>query len=783
MALRLSLDLKSNVGSKLSNIGGSVLDLGKKFVKFGAIGSLAIAGLSVKVAGDFSKGLAEVTTLMDDLTQVQIKNMGKELMNLAASTGLALNSLTKAKYDVVSAGFSDAAESAIVLNEAAKLAVGGVTTAAAAADLLTTALNAYGKSASEAADVADILFTTVKLGKTTMTELSASMGQMLPMARAAKVALADISAALAVVTANGIGTAEATTSINAALTALTAGSPEAKAEMEKLGIEVKRFDDGSMDLVSTMKQFAGMDPEALKNLIPSRQAIKTVLILANDTDTLSSALETMEDRAGAAGKAAEKMNAEWNTSMAKLKNNIQNGLISIGEVIIAKLKPVVDDANAILQRIGEIGWGEVAKQFADNWSAILTFLYNILDAWVGTVANRFRKMILDIVMEFDAFFRIVAGMALGFTDEWIANLDKQTSHQEMLLTNSMAAFKVYTDYLIAQAAKSAAVDPTPKPSAAESEKKDAEDKDARVEKEATILGKIRTMRGKENQIQLEGFVGTQSEIFQMYAADLETKAQKFTDFTNLVGSAGDALLTMRKQQIATELEEDIARIEKQKAAIDEKLKADIAAVLISNNTEKQKAAMISNLEAAALAQQQSKAQQIKDLKQKAVDDERAFAKQLKPIRVAQAIAEGALLVIKAAQTQPFVPLGIAAMALAGVVAGANIATVIAQPFARGGNVMPMATGGSVPASDVVPALLRPREIVSTPEANDQFGGEITRMNQLSSGGGGGERSVIVNITAVDGESVYRVIVNNKAEFAKGFIELVGSGHLPIGSIS
>ena len=172
------------LGKATSGLKGLGRGLGG-LVKGTALAGAGVAALSVKLAGDFQKSLKEVGTLMGGLTDRQMKDMSRELRHLSQTSGLALSSLSKAKYDVVSAGFANAADSAKILGATTRLAVGGVTSAATAADILTTALNAYGKEAGSVNDVSDTLFTTVKLGKTTMDELGASLGTVLPVARAA----------------------------------------------------------------------------------------------------------------------------------------------------------------------------------------------------------------------------------------------------------------------------------------------------------------------------------------------------------------------------------------------------------------------------------------------------------------------------------------------------------------------------------------------------------------------------------------------------------------------
>jgi len=743
MPLKVDMFLNDKASGKLRGFGKGVADVGKKFLKMGAVAGIAIGGISVKLAGDFSKGLAEISTLMDDVTDDSMKRMGKELKNIHSQTGLALKSLTKARYDIVSAGFNDAASSAMVLNEAAKLAVGGVTTAASAADLLTTALNAYGFSADKAADVSDILFTTVKLGKTTMTELSASMGMMLPMAKSVNIALEDVSAALAVVTANGINTAEATTAINAMLKDFIKPTDDAAAAMKAHGIEIKRFDDGALDLVSTMEQFAGMDPELVTQFIPNVRSLKAVLTMANNTDRLADAIEEMGKRAGASTKAFDKLNKEWNTKIDKFKANVQIGLIELGDFLIEKLTPLVDKANEVLGGIGEVGWANIAQEFAANWELIMGLVGIIVDSWVGQIRGKFSKMINEMVKDSGFFFRLLSGASKSeletMNKDWDAYIEQRQTSMQVALQALLGFTKASVDKLREEQA-----------AAGEASQEAAEATGvAVIEKQ----GEIETAITESNQRIAQSYIDAFEPMFEWEELQvdnmIEQWAKKNRDIISgtqrvvaMVGGLYNSLLNLRKAQIKKELD------------------ADIAAVLDSTKSEEEKAAEIQNLKDDALLA------------------EKKAAKELKGIRLAAAIGEAALMVISALQTKPFVPLGIAA----GAIALATGAAQIAQPYQFGGGVKPYAFGGVAPESDTVPALLTPGEIVSTKDASDQFGDEILRLNQIASGGGGASGGqMIINIYATDGESVYRMIVENKEEFSEGFMELVQAGHIQIGN--
>ena len=408
--------------SAVKGLGSAIGTLTKTTALAGA----GIAAVSVKLAGDFSKNLREVSTLMGNTTERQIKAMSKELRVLSQTSGLALSSLSKAKYDVVSAGFTDAADSARILAETTRLAVGGVTSAAAAADILTTALNAYGLEANQVNDVSDTLFTTVRLGKTTMDELGASLGTVLPVAKSAGISFSTVGAAMASLTAGGINTAESTTALRGAIIALSAPTNAAAKEMEKAGVEAKKFEDGSFDLLETIKQFEGMDPATLRRFIPDIRASVAISALANNVEGLSDNLLAFESRTGATEQAFGKMAGEFNTQMAMMKNTAQSVMIEIGNVIIEAILPSVRKANEALAKMGDIGWDVVASRLANNLDHLKNIAvqsFQILGAEIGIVAQEILKAL--------PFF-------LGGTD---ASANEQIAIYEKEIKDRMAILK------------------------------------------------------------------------------------------------------------------------------------------------------------------------------------------------------------------------------------------------------------------------------------------------------------------------------------------------------
>ena len=422
----------------VKGIGGALGTLTKVSVLAGA----GIAALSVKLAGDFSKNLREVSTLMDNTSEKSIKKMSKELRLLSQTSGLALSSLSKAKYDVVSAGFSEASESAQILAASTQLAVGGVTSASAAADLLTTSLNAYGLSASQVNDVSDVLFTTVRLGKTTMDELAGSLGKVLPVAKSSGVSLSAVGAAMASLTAGGINTAESTTALRGAIIALTAPTEAAAKAMFEAEIEAKRFDDGTFDLLGTIKQFEGMDPAALRKFIPDISASVAVSSLANNVQGLSNNLLAFENRAGASETAFNKMAGEFNTQMAMLKNTSQSVMIEIGNVIIEAILPSVKQANEALATMGEIGWDVIAQRIVDGSGHI--------------------KLILRDAVTIIGEELFIIGSRLGNKlPWWLGGIDDEELEANIAVSEQMIRSRMRTMMVEVQAIKNKLIEPLP----------------------------------------------------------------------------------------------------------------------------------------------------------------------------------------------------------------------------------------------------------------------------------------------------------------------------------
>ncbi len=205
-----------------------------------AVGVAAVAGmgLAIKAYVDFEKEMANVTTLMEagananEVYGDTVHRLGEEYAVAGGKAGIAAS-----LYQVVSAGFGDAADAANVLEEAVKASIGGSVDASVAITGLTQVLNAYGMEADEASHVSDIMFQTVAKGVTTYGELGSALSTVLPTAAALGVNFETVSAALATLTQQGLSASESTVALNMMMLAFLKPSEDMSLALNQIAAE------------------------------------------------------------------------------------------------------------------------------------------------------------------------------------------------------------------------------------------------------------------------------------------------------------------------------------------------------------------------------------------------------------------------------------------------------------------------------------------------------------------------------------------------------------------
>ena len=309
------------------------------------IGAALVFAKITKQAYNFSKefetAMKEVQTI-SKAVQNDFKGMSQEIIDMSKTVPDNAQKLTKALYQIVSAGY-DGAKAMEILKTSAELAVAGVTDTFTAADAMTYIMNSFGEAAGDAENIAGKLFMTVKLGKVRMEELAPSVSNIAGMWAQAGGSFTDLMASIA----TGVKSLPIdimTTGIRGILAAIISPGQEAKDMIKELGIE---FDAATLKtkgfayILLEMQKAVGDDVDKMEKLAAIFPNIRGLIgALALDADKYTESLNAMAQGTEEFKNATKTMMDTTENQWAIMKNNI-----------MAKMKPLGDSLLAFMNNI------------------------------------------------------------------------------------------------------------------------------------------------------------------------------------------------------------------------------------------------------------------------------------------------------------------------------------------------------------------------------------------------------------------------------------------------
>lgn len=301
---------------------------------------------SLNTFTDLESGMAEVHTLLPDLSKSGLAEMTQDVRELSLETGRLPNEIAPALYQAISASVPQ--ESVFDFMEVAnKAATGGVTELETAVDGLTSVVNAYGQANMDAGTAADIMFTGVKLGKTDFQQMSNALYNVVPTAVNAGVAFGDVTAGLATITAAGTPTAVATTQMRQALVELSDDTTEVGKTFTKIsGNTFRDFIASGGNLSEAMQlldQHAKDSGKTIGQLFSSVEAGNAAAGLTGEhAATFAADIEAMGNSAGATEDAYSKMVDTFQHKKDLLAAAWEDVKIDSGEALADAMSPAVD---------------------------------------------------------------------------------------------------------------------------------------------------------------------------------------------------------------------------------------------------------------------------------------------------------------------------------------------------------------------------------------------------------------------------------------------------------
>lgn len=334
---------KGEIAKTTAGMGEHFQTMGIAMVAIGAAMTAAF-GLTIKSAMAFEAELAQVSTMLDDVSMKHMPEFKSGLQALAMEFGESTSTLSKGLYDILSASI-DPAKALDVLAVSAKAAVAGITDTGVAADAITTIINSYGLEAEDAGKVSDQLFAIVKRGKITFAELAPAIGTVAATANMAGLSFEDLGASIATITRAGINANAAMTAINGVLKAfLKPMDDAAKLAKDEFGLALNTATLKTIGLTGVMEKLKDATAEQLAVMFGSIRGLKGIAAALGDVEGYMVDYELLLNSAGLSQEAFEKQSATLKFQLGKVKQSFVILFQTIGEKFI----PIMKAVSAIL---------------------------------------------------------------------------------------------------------------------------------------------------------------------------------------------------------------------------------------------------------------------------------------------------------------------------------------------------------------------------------------------------------------------------------------------------
>lgn len=257
---------------RLALMSSSMGKLGKTMTHAFTLPALAIAGVSVKMATDFSSAMTRIQTQAGG-TAKDVEHLSKQVLALGGHVQQGPVELANSLYHLKSVGM-DNADAMRALVQSSHLAAVGNSNLEDTTNALAGAWRTGIKGATDFRQTVGTLNAIVGAGNMTMQDLTAAMGTgILPAAKTFGLSMKDVGAALSVFTDEGQSADSAATRLRMSLSLLGAPSQAAEKVLGGIGLsghqlgEELRKPDGLVKTIGLLKT----NLQGLNNYYPDPQ--------------------------------------------------------------------------------------------------------------------------------------------------------------------------------------------------------------------------------------------------------------------------------------------------------------------------------------------------------------------------------------------------------------------------------------------------------------------------------------------------------------------------------
>jgi TP901 family phage tail tape measure protein len=297
----------------------------------------SLAGLATAFGATFALGkiINDVARLDTNLRRLgtvggDVQGLSKALDQVGKNVdGIAGKAeLAAASYQALSAGFTETAQNAKIVEAATKAAVGGLVDVTSVVEVTTKTLNAYSMSGDQAIKVTDSISKAIEYGQVQWSDYTSQLGRVASIAAVAGVSLDEVNAFIAAATKNGATAEVAFTGLGATLSTLLQPTESSQKAAKELGIawnlsglQAQGFDG----LIEELGKKMGANQEAAVRLLGSQEAIRGAFSAASKNGQDYATI--LEGLSGAAGKTQSDFDA--------MKGSVENQIKALNTAFTA----------------------------------------------------------------------------------------------------------------------------------------------------------------------------------------------------------------------------------------------------------------------------------------------------------------------------------------------------------------------------------------------------------------------------------------------------------------
>lgn len=341
------------IGKKMVEVGDNMVDFGKKWSTHVSAPLLAIAGVSLKVAGDFE----QVMNVLQVNAQASTKDMAA-LRDMAIEFGqktvFSAKESADAMLELSKGGLSVAAIKGGALSSTLALAATEGMGLADAATIVVQAMNTFGLEADQTAKVVDILAAGAVASTAGVEDLAAGLKYVGATAHQFKIGVGDSVTALAALNNAGLDSTTAGTSLNRFFLGLTGSTKASAKAIKSMGMEF--FDaNGEMKPMNQIiaeldKGLAGLSDQdravTLKKIFGVEGMRAGNILLEQGVEGYNK-LSKEINKNGVAQDMADARMKGFNGAIESLKGSLETAAIAIGDV----MAPTMQRLAGIIQQV------------------------------------------------------------------------------------------------------------------------------------------------------------------------------------------------------------------------------------------------------------------------------------------------------------------------------------------------------------------------------------------------------------------------------------------------